>query len=378
MTPNDSSGGRPLSILHVAQPTDHGVAACVAALARDQVARGWEVGVACPDDGRLPSDVIGAGARHHVWPAERAPHRALARERSALAAAVTASRPEVVHLHSAKAGLSGRLLLRGRIPTLFQPHAWSFDALEGRARHAAVAWERASARWARRIVCCSEDEARHGREERIRSTFEVVPNSVDLDRFGPLDEAERAERRSALGVGDGPLAVCIGRLSHQKGQDLLLAAWPKVVARVPGALLVVVGDGPERAELEAAAAGLAGVRLVGASDAVPAWLAAADVAVLPSRYEGMALGVLEAAASGCSVVATDADGMAEVIGADAGAIVPVGQVGRLADAVVERLLDPGLRRREGAAGRRRAEEHHDRQRWSDRLAGLARAVATTP
>jgi glycosyltransferase involved in cell wall biosynthesis len=365
------------SILHVSQPVDYGVAACVAALAGDQVERGWSVGVACPGEPQaLASRVEAAGATHHLWPATRPPHRTLLQERRALAEAIDRQRPDVVHLHSAKAGLTGRLLLRGRLPTVFQPHAWSFDALGARARPAAAAWERAAARWVTTIVCCSEDEARHGRDAGIRARFEVVPNSVDVDRFRPMDAGDRAARRMAFGLGEGAVAVCVGRLSRQKGQDVLLAAWPEVVVEVPRATLALVGDGPERAALETMARELPGVRLVGPSDDVAGWLGAADLAVLPSRYEGMALGVLEAVASGCSVVAAAADGMAEVVGTDAGAIVPVEDVEALARAIVVRLRDPELRRREGAAGRRRAEERHDRRRWLDRLAAVAQAAAS--
>lgn len=375
---SDPAPSAELSILHVAQPTDHGVAVCVAALVRDQVARGWDVGVAAPCTGFLPDEVRAAGARLHPWPAERAPHRGLWRERRTLAAAVAAQRPDVVHLHSAKAGLSGRALLRGRVPTIFQPHAWSYEALDGRARGAAVHWERSAARWARSIVCCSEDEADSGRRAGIRGDVLVVPNAVDVERFSPLAPEGRAERRRALGLAEDPVAVCIGRLSPQKGQDLLVEAWPAVAAAVPGATLVLVGDGPSEARLRDAAGGRSDIRIVGPSSDVPGWLAAADVAVLPSRYEGMALGAIEALASGTPLVTSAADGMREVVGEGgeaAGRIVPVGDVAGLASAVVERLLDPALRAEEGRRGRERALARHDRRQWFDRFAAISTDVA---
>lgn len=374
----DSAPAGELSILHVAQPTDHGVAVCVAALVGDQMARGWEVGVASPASGFLFDEVRAAGARHHVWPAERAPHRALLRERRHLAEAVAAQRPAVVHLHSAKAGLSGRALLRGRVPTLFQPHAWSFEALAGPARQAAVRWERGAARWARTIVCCSEDEAAAGRRIGIHRDLVVVPNAVDVDRFAPVAADVRADRRRALGLGDAPVAVCVGRLSPQKGQDLLVDAWTAVVDEVPDAVLVIVGDGPSGPQLRARVHGRSGIRMVGASADVPGWLAVADVAVLPSRYEGMALGAIEALATGTSLVTSDADGMREVVGAGeraAGRVVPVGDVAALASAMVERLVDHALRAEEGRRGRERALARHDRRAWFDRFAALSTAAA---
>lgn len=366
-----------LSILHVAQPTDHGVARCVAALAADQVRRGWRVTVACPSEGWLAEEVRRVGALHHEWPAVRAPQAGLVREVRSLRAAVAAAVPEVVHLHSAKAGLSGRLLLRGQRPTVFQPHAWSFLALGGTTRRLAEVWERFASRWTTTVVCCSRDEERLGRAVGVRAASVVVPNAVDLDRFHPADAVERSQLREAAGISpEAPVAVCVGRLSPQKGQDLLVAAWPAVRERCPDAQLLVVGDGPDRAQLEARAG--EGIRFLGEQRDVRAWLALADVAVLPSRYEGMALGVLEAMACGRAVVAADADGMREALGSGAdaaGAVVPVGDLAALAGAVSHRLCDRAVADAEGRLGRTRAEANHDRPSWADALAAVAAAAA---
>ncbi len=105
---------------------------------------------------------------------------------------------------------------------------------------------------------------------------------------------------------------------------MLLEAWPAVRARVPGARLVLVGDGPTEPELRAAAG--EGVDLVGPRKDVPDWLAAADVVVAPSRWEGMALTLLEAMATGRSVVATEVAGAGEALGDEAGRIVPIESV----------------------------------------------------
>lgn len=74
-------------------------------------------------------------------------------------------RPDVLHAHSAKAGLAGRLAVRGGVPTVFQPHAWSFDAVGGATAALALRWERFGARWADRVLCVSEAERRAGEAE---------------------------------------------------------------------------------------------------------------------------------------------------------------------------------------------------------------------
>lgn len=355
-------------VMHVSQPGDGGVAAVVVQLARDQVARGLDVVVAGPPPAALKPAVLTAGARFSDWAAKRSPGPASVLEARALARLIAAEDPDLVHLHSSKAGLAGRLALRGRRPTLFQPHSWSFEALHGPMRRLATLWERRAAGWADAIVCVSETERRHGIDAGIDGRYAVVSNGVDLEAFAPAGAEERDAARTRLRLADGPLAVCVGRLCRQKGQDVLLEAWPAVRARVPGARLVLIGDGPTEPELRAAAG--EGVDLVGPRMDVPDWLAAADVFVAPSRWEGMALTLLEAMATRRSVVATEVAGARDALGDEAGRIVPVESVPELVDAVVERLRDPDLAADEGRAGRRRAEQFHDVRTANDRIVAL--------
>lgn len=354
-------------VLHVAQSADYGLARFFADLLGDQVERGWTVAFAGPATASAPDGVDRIG-----WEASRQPGRSVAAEARRLSDAVDAFAPDVVHLHSSKAGLVGRLVLRGRRPTLFQPHAWSFLAVHGATRAAAVLWERLAMRWTDAVVCCSQAEYQQGEQHGIRGRYRVIPNAVDVQRFAGAD---RAAARARLGLGDGPLVACIGRLSHQKGQDVLLDAWPAVRAAVPAARLVLVGDGPDQQALAARA--IDGVELVGRQPAVEDWMAAADVVAQPSRYEGLSLTVLEAMAAGRSIVATDVEGMAEAIGSG-GAIVRPGDGRALADAVVHRLRDPELAAAEGRAGRERAARSHDLRTWGERMAELTLGLVRTP
>jgi glycosyltransferase involved in cell wall biosynthesis len=361
-------------VLHVSQPGDGGVARFVAGLVGDQVERGYDVVVAGPPE--LEAPVRAAGASRIEWRAGRNPGPAALAETRRLARVVAAARPDIVHLHSSKAGLAGRLTLRGRRTTLFQPHSWSFEALEGPLRRAATVWERQAARWTDVLVCVSEGERERGESAGIRGRFHVVRNGVDLDAFPEVSPAERSAARARLGRRDAPLAVCVARLSRQKGQDVLLRAWPAVRARVADARLVLVGDGPATDELRAQASG--GVEFAGAREDVRDWLAAADVVVAPSRWEGMSLAVLEAMACGRSIVATEVPGVHEALGSGSGAVVAVEEEAALADAVAVRLLDPALTAAEGAAGRRRAERHHDLATTHERMAALYDDVLGLP
>src|SRR5690348_4943758 len=128
-------------ILHVCVPTVAGVPTVLLGYVKDQLSKGYSVSVACPPDGWLATAAAEAGATVLVWNAARKPGAPVAGETLHLARLIGSARPQLVHLHSAKAGLAGRLAIRGRRPTVFQPHAWSFLAVEGRARVAAAAWE---------------------------------------------------------------------------------------------------------------------------------------------------------------------------------------------------------------------------------------------
>ncbi len=342
-------------LVHVAQPTTEGVARCVAQLVNYQVPHGLRVTVVCPDDGWLAAEAVARGARHIPWAAGRSPGPTTAVETARLRQILRELRPGLVHLHSAKAGLAGRLAVRSTIPTIYQPHAWSFLAVEGPVRRLTLAYERWAVRWAHRVVCVSEAECEDATELGIRleGKARVVPNGVDTDRFAPRD---RAEARQRLGLDDAPLAVCVGRLSRQKGQDVLLSAWPAIRSAAPGSRLVLVGEGPEREWLEGTAG--ADVHFAGNTRDPRDWYAAATVVVVPSRWEGMALVTLEAAASGRSVVMSDVAGAREVIPLDAGAVVPAQDVDALTAAVSARLLDPVSADREGANGRRHVIGHY--------------------
>ncbi|MEW2632324.1 glycosyltransferase family 4 protein [Streptomyces sp. NPDC048389] len=347
-----------LTVFHLVQPVDGGVARVVTDLVTQQVRAGIRPVVACPPQGRLPGLAAQAGAVVHPWPADRAPGPRLAAEVRTAARLIRDSGPHVVHAHSAKAGLAGRLAVRGRVPTVFQPHAWSFDAVKGSTAELALTWERYGTRWSTRTLCVSESERRAGEAAGIRAHWSVIRNGIDLAHFTAPTGGGRAAARSSLPEpfrvpADTPLAVCVGRLCRQKGQDVLLRAWPAVTAAVPGARLVLVGDGPDGTELRRGAP--PGVLFAGDRADTRPWLHAADAAVLPSRWEGMALAPLEAMACGLPVVVSDVSGARESLppGQEPYALVPPEDPHALAAALVRLLTRPELRRDLG----RRAEEH---------------------
>ncbi|MGX1883363.1 glycosyltransferase [Streptomyces sp. NPDC055287] len=354
-----------------------GVARVVTDLVRAQTSEGLRTVVACPPGGALASAAAEAGALVRPWPAVRAPGPGLPGEVVTAARLIRQIRPHVVHAHSAKAGLAGRLAVRGRIPTVYQPHAWSFEAVRGREAALALTWERYGTRWTARTLCVSDTERRTGEEAGIAARWSVIRNGVDLSHFAPGEGVSRSAARAALPLLSGMpagtlLVVCVGRLCRQKGQDVLLRAWQRVA--VPGARLALVGDGPDRDRLTADAP--PDVLFAGPSRDVRPWLRAADLVVLPSRWEGMALAPLEAMACGRPVVLSDVSGARESLppGHEAHCLVPPEDPAALGAALTALLIDPGLRESLGRAAQIHTRSTCDVRNTAAAVSGLYREL----
>lgn len=168
----------------------------------------------------------------------------------------------------------------------------------------------------------------------------VVPNAVQLDSFDRPRYQALTDRPGP--AGDRPVVLTVARLDGQKGLKYLLEA----AALVPGAQFVLVGEGPERAELEAMVGELGlgeRVRFLGYREDIPELLASCDLFVLPSLYEGLPLSVLEAMAAGRPVIATAIGGTDEIItNGHTGLLVPAASATALARAIRLLLANPTL------------------------------------
>jgi glycosyltransferase involved in cell wall biosynthesis len=194
---------------------------------------------------------------------------------------------------------------------------------------------------------------------------------VDVDRFTP--SADGAAVRARYGLGRAPVVVCVSRLVHRKGQDVLVAGWPRVLTRHPDARLLLVGGGPGERSLRRAVAARGLERSVVLTGAVPPerlpeHYAAGDVFAMPCRtrragldVEGLGMVYLEAAACGLPVVAGTSGGAPETVreGVTGHVVADPRSPGAVAGTVVGLLDDPARARRMGVAGRAWVE-----QRWS--------------
>jgi glycosyltransferase involved in cell wall biosynthesis len=333
--------------------------------------------IAGPAGGALLPALTAAGADFEPVAANRLSVGAL-RDTVRLA---RARRIQVIHSHGKGAGLYGRIAARltgaAAIHTFHGIHPAGYGRLYLRL-------ERALARWSFAVVHVSESQAGEARALGLAPAgrTRVIVNGVDAALVRAV--AERAPMsRAALGLRPDALVLAtVARFDPVKRLEVLVRAVPLLVARVPEAQLLIVGDGPERDTLRALARTLApgdGVVFAGAIPDAARVLPVVDLYVTASRREGLPLAVLEAMACGLPVLATAAPGHVDAVEPEVtGRLVPLDDAPGLAAAAALLLRDPALRARMGRAGRERVERHFSHARVLAEVADLYRAAVGFP
>ncbi len=264
-----------------------------------------------------------------------------------IAAWIRSSRADVLHTHHLGPFLYGAAAARlSGVPHVHTEHSHEiYDAPRRRAVGRRMD-ELAT------VVAVSEEIAAW-RETTLGRRCHVIPNGVAVPP--PATPELRARARSALGASDGDVvAGCVARLAPEKDHATLVRALPAALAAAPRLRLALVGDGVERANLEALAGdlGVAGrISFLGARSDVAALLPGLDLFVLASRREGLPLSLLEALAAGVPAVTTAVGEMPRVLGGGAGTTVWANDPDALAAALVAAALSPSWRRDAGEAGR---------------------------
>ncbi|MEU8776018.1 glycosyltransferase family 4 protein [Streptomyces sp. NPDC048606] len=337
--PAQPYGRPPLRTVQVLGGAGAGSSAHVRSLTTGLAARGVRVTVCAPVAAEGEYDFTGAGA-------EFTPD-AVAALRAACA------RADLVHAHGVRAGLRAALALSGRragrrVPLVVTWHGGAPEP-QGMLGRLSRLLEGRVARAAAVVLGASFDQVDLARRRGARDARLAAPavpstaGAVDADKT-----------RAELGAVDRPLVVAVGSLVPRRGYSVLMDAARAWRVMEPLPLLVIAGEGPLRPELtrRIEEEGLP-VRLLGRRPDADRLLAAADVAVLPSRWEGRSPLAQEALRAGVALVATEVGAVPELVG-DAAVLVPYGDSGALAGAVAALLADPGRRAELGEAGRAQA------------------------
>jgi glycosyltransferase involved in cell wall biosynthesis len=301
---------------------------------------------------------------------------------AALARLIKRGRYDVVHTHSSKAGILGRWAahLAGVPVIVHTVHGWGHHERQ----HPLVCWyyillEQATQRITDRLIVVSPRNTEKGLADGIATPekYVTIRSGIELERFRQPARS-REVVRAELGIPLDALVIgTVTRLSSQKAPLDFVAAAAQVATQRPGTHFVIVGDGPQRADVEAqvAALGLTEcVHLTGLRGDVPDLMHSFDVFALTSLWEGLPRVLPQAMAAGLPIVATAVDGNAEAVmdGAN-GFLTPPGDAHAMATALLRLLEGPALARRMGEAGQARAEEFSAHKMVND-IAALYEAL----
>ena len=359
-----------MRIIHVIARLNVGGAALhVLQLAHEQARRGHDVVVvagtlaAGEESMEYVADELGVRLlRLPVLQRELSP-RADSAAILALRRMIRSRRPDVLHTHTAKAGATGRLAAvgSGRARPRAVVHTYHGHVLSGyfsRRWERVFRWiERGLALTSGRLIAVS-DEVRDdlvGFGVAPARRFVVVPYGFDLPAWSKADDVARRTIRDELEAGEETFVVgWAGRLTAIKRPLDLIRTLRALGDRNVDTLLVLVGDGEDRADVEALAADL-GVadrtRLVGFQKSIRPWYATFDALLLTSANEGTPVVAIEALAASRPVVATRAGGTGAVVrNGESGYLEAIGDTQALADRLAALARDPALRERMGAAG----------------------------
>jgi glycosyltransferase involved in cell wall biosynthesis len=251
--------------------------------------------------------------------------------------------------------------VRAVIETFHLREVWR----EGKPLKGSFWIDRQIGRWVDRYIAVSVANAHHlVTGKRLPSSkICVIYNGRDVNHFRPLSEDAVRVVRAELGVSEGPVALVLGRLEPQKGHAFLISALADLVVSFPTLRTLFVGTGQLEGKLKACCSILGldeRILFLGQRGDPERLLAAADVVILPSLFEGLPLSAIEALAAARPLVATDVAGTREVvINEQTGLLVPPADSSALATAIRRVLREPQLGRRLGINGRAWVETNFD-------------------
>jgi glycosyltransferase involved in cell wall biosynthesis len=289
---------------------------------------------------------------------------------------LAALRPQIVHTHLGYSDLLGGPAARSLgIPTVatLHGHTWPSGGVEGAKARAMHVARRTCAT---RVIAVSEVaraaylDTSSDRPDRVV----VVYNGI----AGQATPGAGRELRAELGIAeDEPVVAMVSSLRTEKAHDVALDAVAELLPSVPALRLLVVGDGPQRAQIARAASALGDrVLMTGYRSDVMAVLDAADVLLHPSRHDALPTTIIEAMAASTPIIATKVGGIPELVGDGVSGVLVQAPpaASELARAIAGLLDQPLLRRRLAAAGRERFDREFTADRWAARMADFYRSV----
>ncbi|MDI6761041.1 MAG: glycosyltransferase family 4 protein [Candidatus Brocadiaceae bacterium] len=369
---NNFDTGAPIKVLHViTRLLPGGAADTVLSLCHWQKVHGFQVELAAAPDPKMAETVQKMGIPFHPIPEFRRDINPFCDTWASfkLYKLIRSGGYQVVHTHTSKAGVLGRLAARfaqtpvivyaprGSIfhPTFFSlPMRWFFALIE-----------RLAAPWADKIITMSQSEVRDFLDYKIapEEKFLVIPSGIDLVRFGRT-KVNVAEKRQELGLPRDAFVIgIIARLSPEKGHSTALGAFQKVYSELPNAFLLIVGEGELKETIQQKIASMGiGDRVVmtGYRGDIPEITRILDISLNPSFWDCSPRSILEAMVCGVPVIATAVGGIPEMItNLETGLLVQAGDAEAIANCILRLKKDEGLKERMTTTAAKMAREKFD-------------------
>ena len=351
-----------MKLLYIITRAEHGGSQSHVAALLEGFQNTLDLTLAVGEEGVLTQQARALGVGVHLLPSLVRPV-APAKDAKAVGEAlrcIESVNPDLVHLHTSKAGFVGRVAARrAGVPAVFTAHGWGFaEGVPWRRKGVMLFNEWLTAKWTQKIITVSEADRRLALRHRVvkRDKLETIHNGI----------ADTPQRASPEG-GEPVTVVMVARFMPQKDHHLLLEALAGIDPDTYRLLLVGDGPGRPQAEAHARVLGLHNVTFLGTRDDVPDLLARSHVFVLPTKWEGFPISILEAMRAGLPVIASDVGGVREAVGeGETGFLVPRGDAATLRVRLELLLKNPELRARLGAEGRRRFEARFRLERMLDK------------
>lgn len=314
--------------------------------------RGWDVKAVIPHEGSIRKELKNVSISFEVVPM---PSYLAFSSILKLKKIFNDFQPRIIHAHGTRAALFARVANAGRFPCIYTLHGIHYLHYSNIFKKWLYIWgERFLKTLTSKFICVSQYDFNEGRKSGVidPERTAVIYNGVRNFSFPSREEA-----RKELALDKDILVLNIGRLHIQKGHMFLIEGAKKVLERKSNVKFWIVGEGEEREKLseEMRKEGLQGkVSLLGYREDIPNLLAAADIFVLSSLWEGFPYTVLEAMSVGLPVVSTDVGGVAEAVEDEqTGLLVPPKEPRLLADALLYLIDHPERRKKMGEKGRER-------------------------
>lgn len=342
-----------IKVLHITQAVIGGTLEYIKLFFTNIDKEKFDVELACPSYGPMKDEIEALGFKVYVINMQREIN--LISDFKAykeLKALIKQVKPDIVHLHSSKAGVIGRFAAyKNKIPNIYNPHGWSFAMdVSNKKKMAYSLIERICSKYCNYIINISDDEQKLAIKYKISSEekMKVIYNGIDVNKYKVV--YDRKKVLNELNIPEDSFVIgMVGRITRQKSPETFVNIAYKLKDKIKNSYFILVGDGELRSEIDELVNKLNisnRVRITGWTNSVNKYISVFNIGMLTSKWEGFGLALTEYMAAQKPVVASDVGGIKNVVINDFnGILVNPKDVNGFCDAIIKIRHDSKIRER---------------------------------